>query len=98
MFDKLADKTREFMYMNPGMHIESNKELLIENCRRIEEYNEVFMRLVSGKLCIHIWGSGLKAYDFKTKGLIVKGKITRVEFIERNGRNNAKSIERLHKD
>lgn len=84
--------------MNPGMYIESNKELLIENCRRIEEYNEVFMRLISGKLCIQIWGTDLKAYDFKTKGLIVKGKISQIEFTERNGRRNAQSTERQRKD
>ena len=84
--------------MNPGMHIESNKELLIENCRRIEEYNEVFMRLISGHLCIQIWGSDLKAYDFKTRGLIVRGKISQIEFIERNGRKNVQSGERLRKD
>lgn len=84
--------------MNPGIHMESNRELLIENCRRIEEYNEVFMRLVSGRLCIQIWGTNLKAYDFKTKGLIIKGRISQIEFIERNGRKNAQSAERLRKD
>ena len=54
MFDKIAEKTKEALYLDPGMHIESNRELLIENCRRIEEYNEVFMKLVSGHLCIQI--------------------------------------------
>lgn len=98
MFERITDRTRDVLYMNPGMHIESNRELFIENCRRIEEYNEVFMRLVSGRLCIQIWGTGLKAYDFKTKGLIVKGKITQIEFIERDERKNAKSAKRLHKD
>ena len=84
--------------MNPGIHMESNRELLIENCQRIEEYNEVFMRLVSGRLCIQIWGTDLKAYDFKIKGLIIKGRISQIEFIERNGRKNAQSAERLRKD
>ncbi len=98
MLGKITDKTKELLYMNPGMHIESNKELIIENCRRIEEYNEVFMRLVSGRLCIQIWGSNLKAYDFRTKGLIVRGKISQIEFIERGGGRNAQSDKRLHKD
>ncbi len=98
MLEKLTDKTRDLFFMNPGMHIESNRELLIENCRRIEEYNEVFMRLISGNLCIQIWGTNLKAYDFKTKGLIVRGKITQIEFIERSGRKNEKSAQRVRKD
>lgn len=98
LFGNLSDKTKELLYLNPGMHMESNKELLIENCRRIEEYNEIYMRLVAGNLCIQIWGSGLKAYDFKTKGLVVRGKISQIEFIERSGKKNAQSTERLHKD
>ena len=98
MFDKIAEKTKEVLYLDPGMHIESNRELLIENCRRIEEYNEVFMKLGAGHLCIQIWGSGLKAYDFKTRGLIVRGRISQIEFIERNGRQNAQSAERMRKD
>jgi len=98
LLERFTDKTRELLFMNPGMHIESNRELLIENCRRIEEYNDVFMRLISGNLCIQIWGTNLKAYDFKTKGLIVRGKISQIEFIERSGRKNAKSAQRVHKD
>ncbi len=98
MFGKISDKTRELLYLNPGMHIESNKELVIENCRRIEEYNEVFMRLIAGNLCIHIWGNGLKAYDYRTKGLVVRGKISQIEFIERSRKKNAQPTERMRKD
>ena len=53
------------------------------------------MRLISGDLCIQIWGSNLKAYDFKTKGLIVRGKITQIEFIERKSKSNAQSTKGL---
>ena len=90
MFEKLSEKVQEMVCMNPSMHLDSNRELLIENCRRIEEYNEVFMRLISGDLCIQIWGSNLKAYDF-----IVRGKITQIEFIERKSKSNAQSTKGL---
>lgn len=98
MWDKISDKTSEALCLSPGMYLESNRELFIENCRRIEEYNEVFMKLISGKLCIQIWGSGLRAYDFKTKGLIVRGKISQIELIERKRGKNAQSAERRNKD
>lgn len=98
MFEKISDKTREILFMNPAMHMESNREVIIENCERIEEYNEVFMQLVSGRLCIRIWGNGLRAYDFRTGGLVVKGRISRIEFDERNKKRYAKNDKRLHKD
>ena len=90
MFDKLSEKARESLFLDSGIHIEGNREVLIENCRRIEEYNDVFVRIVSGKLCIQIWGDALRAFDFKTCGLIVRGRISRIEFIERSSRRYEK--------
>lgn len=98
MFDRITDRARELLYMDPGMILNGNRELIIENCRRIEEYNEVFMQLVSGRLCIQIWGSGLRAYDYRTGGLLVRGRIERIELNERSGRNNERSDQGLCKD
>ncbi|MBR3759406.1 MAG: YabP/YqfC family sporulation protein [Ruminococcus sp.] len=90
MFNRIKEKGLDTFYLNPQIYFDCNRELLIENCKRIEEYNEIFMRLVSGTLYIQIWGNDLRAYDFKSKGLVVRGKISRVEFIERGGSKNEK--------
>ena len=82
MIEKMADKCRDLLHMTPAIHVQGNKEIYIENCKRIEEYNEVLIRLRSPGLCIQIWGSSLRAFDFKTNGLIIKGKIERIEFTE----------------
>ncbi|HOF68790.1 MAG TPA: YabP/YqfC family sporulation protein [Ruminococcus sp.] len=83
MLKKAADKSRDFLYLNPTMHLQSNKEVYIENCKRIEEYNDIYIRLKSRNIYIQIWGSNLKAFDFKTNGLIIKGKIDQIEFTEK---------------
>lgn len=98
MFDKWNEKVRGMLYLDSGLILDSNKEMIVENCRRIEEYNEVFMQLLSGDLCIQIWGSGLRAYDYRTGGLIVRGKITRIELSERSGKEHEGPASRLHKD
>ena len=82
MFKKFKDKALDMLYLTPMIHIERNREMLIENCKRIEEYNDIFMKLISGDLCIQIWGNNLRAYDFRTNGLIIKGNITHIEFEE----------------
>ena len=92
MFEKLADR----LYLGPGMYVEGNREIFVENCRRIEECNEILMRLISGKLCIQIWGSGLRTFDFKTHGLVIRGRIERIEFAERSVRRHERSAEGLH--
>lgn len=98
MFEKITDKALETFYLTPLIHMDGNKELLIENCRRIEEYSEVFMRLISGKLCITVWGNGLRAYDFHKTGLLVSGKISQIEFTERNSKDNEKPVKRVCED
>lgn len=91
MFDWLAELTRETLYLDSGMHISGNKELIIDKCRRIEEYNEVYMRLVAGGLYISIHGSDLRAYDFRTGGLVIRGYIEKIEFTERNKHNESEN-------
>ncbi|MCR4793916.1 MULTISPECIES: YabP/YqfC family sporulation protein [Ruminococcus] len=97
MFDWLAELTRDTLYLNSGIHISDNKELIIDNCRRIEEYNEVYMRLVSGRLYISIHGNGLRAFDFRTGGLVIRGYIEKIEFAERSKHNESEN-KRLSED
>ena len=95
MFEWLSELAREKLYLNTGMHISGNSELIIDNCRRIEECNEVYMRLVSGGLTVDIRGNGLRAYDFSTGGLVIRGCIESIEFTERSRRHEN---EEKHKD
>ena len=50
MFEKLSGRANELLSPVSGIHIESNRELVVENCRRIEECDEVFMQFISGHL------------------------------------------------
>ena len=94
MFEKMADR----LYLGAGMYVEGNREVSVENCRRIEECSEIFMRLVSGCLCIQIWGSGLRAFDYTGGGLVIRGQIERIELSERSVRKNEGSDKRLRQD
>ena len=86
MFDAFSERARKAMCLDTDIHISGGREVIIDNCRRIEEYNEVFMRLSAGRLWINIRGSGLRAYDFRTGGLVIRGSIEHIEF-ERNPEN-----------
>lgn len=72
--------------------------MVIENCRRIEEYNEVCIRLVSGKLGINVWGSGLETDSYGSGGLVIRGRISQVEFEERGGAERERPAEGLRPD
>lgn len=86
MFNKLTDKFNAAFFEEAGIHIAGNRELIVENCRRIEECSDVLMSLACGKLLIHIWGNNLRAFDYKTGGLVIRGKISQIELAERSRR------------
>lgn len=87
MFGKASEKMREVLYLETGIHIAGNRELVLENCRRIEECSDVFMCMTAEKLTVKIWGNDLRAYDFNTGGIIIRGKITQIELEERRRRH-----------
>lgn len=97
MFERFAELAREKLYLNSGIHISGKNEIVIDSCQKIEEYNEVYMRIISGGLCINIRGSDLRAYDFKTGGLVIRGDLEQIEFTERSGRNENKN-QKIHSD
>ncbi len=57
-----------------------NTYLEVENCKRIMEYNDIYLKVktLSG-LVIEIWGANLKLSDYNTSGIAVRGKISSVE-------------------
>ena len=97
MFERFAELAREKLCLNSGIHISGKNEIVIDSCEKIEEYNEVYMRLISGGLCINIRGSDLRAYDFKTGGLVIRGELEQIEFNERSGRNE-NNDQKIHSD
>lgn len=89
MFEKIADSARDVLFLNAGVYIEDNKVMTVENCERIEEYNDILIQLLSGGLIIRVWGAELRACGYRTRGLVIRGKISRIEFDERKGRDHA---------
>lgn len=87
MFGKINEKLKETLFLETGLHIAGNREIVIENCDRIEECSDVFMSFLSDNLLVQIWGNSLRAFDFKTSGLIIRGRISQIELIERSTRH-----------
>lgn len=94
MFEKLTDSTRDALFLESGIYIEKNSIMTVENCERIEEYDDIFIQLLSGSLIVRIWGNGLRASGYRTRGLVIRGKISQIEFSERKGRRYDKAEEK----
>ena len=62
------------------MNMTDNTRLEIENCRRIIEYNDIYIRLRTSTLTMQVWGKDLKISDYNTDGIVIEGTFSSVEF------------------
>ena len=67
-------------YNNTNINITDNIHLEIENCKKILEYNDLYIKIKTSTLTICIYGSNLKISDYNTDGIIVDGNFSSLEF------------------
>ena len=57
-----------------------NTYLEVENCKRIMEYNDIYLKVrTTDGIIAEIWGSGLRLSDYNTNGIAVRGNISSIE-------------------
>ena len=60
--------------------IAGNREIVVDGCRGILEYDENLIRLRAGKLTVRISGRGLTLRNLRRTSAVIAGFITSVEF------------------
>ncbi|MGN1480596.1 YabP/YqfC family sporulation protein [Porcipelethomonas sp.] len=82
MSEKIIDKGKRFINMETQIQITGNREVLVECCKKILEYNDVFIKVRTWDMTVQIWGSGLQVNDFNSNGIYVYGNIQSVELMK----------------
>ena len=67
-------------YNNTNINITDNVHMEIENCKKILEYNDLYIKIKTSTLTICIYGSNLNISDYNTDGIIVDGNFSSIEF------------------
>lgn len=75
-----AEKLRAFTYTNTCLTVCDDTSATVENCRKILEYSDVYIKLRTATLFMEFWGSGFIIDDYKPQNIIIRGKISSVEF------------------
>ena len=63
----------------PSMEVFSNREIYIDGCKGILEYNDVYIKVRVSKGMIIISGSKLDVPSFEGPAISIKGKINSIE-------------------
>ena len=62
--------------------------LEIENCRRIMEINDIYLKIkTEDDMIVEIWGTDLRISDYSTNGIAVRGSSSSLEL---HGKGNEK--------
>lgn len=65
-----------------SVHIEmkSNREMIIEGCKQIDEYDENVVKVKTTKMDISVFGRNIEIQCLNSDSLIISGIICSVEF------------------
>ncbi|MEG0615558.1 MAG: YabP/YqfC family sporulation protein [Oscillospiraceae bacterium] len=77
--EKILQTTQKALYMNTNVVITDNKCVEIDNCKKILEYDNIYIKIQTVNMIIEVWGSDLSIENFSTDGIAVNGKINNVE-------------------
>ena len=79
----LLKKGKDFVCIDSQIQITGNSQVLVDGCKKILEYNDIFVKVKTSELIVQIWGSELSVDDFGSDVIYVCGKIQSVE-LEKN--------------
>ncbi len=78
---KLPSFYKEVMGSAPFLQFNSNKEVTLDGCRGILEYQQEVIRVNTGKMVIAFKGRNLNIKCLNASSIVIGGYITNVEFI-----------------
>jgi len=80
MFQALVDKTGEAIGPLPQFQFKGNREVIIDGCKGILEYDDTVVRITTGRLSLRFMGRNLSLKCLSDNSAVITGRITSVEF------------------
>lgn len=80
---KIFEKVRDIAFMDSQIQIIGNKEVLVDGCKKILEYDDVFVKVSTWNMIVNIWGSELTVNDFGSGEIFICGNIQSIELENR---------------
>lgn len=77
---------REMLCLNSYISIIDDSSVLVENCRSINECNEIMVRVSTKENDVEIWGSELKVTNYTNTSMLVEGRINSVNVTRKSSR------------
>ena len=76
----MSYKNKMYLGTDLMMEIVSNRELTVDGCKGVAEYDEDFIKLNAKKGTVTVFGAELEIKSYSEAALFITGKIERIEF------------------
>ena len=76
----MSNKNKMYIGIDFLMEIIENRELTVDGCRGVAEYDENYIKLNAKKGTVTVFGSALEIKSYSEASLMITGKIERIEF------------------
>lgn len=74
----------EFMFAyGTIIQVYGNKKIILSRCKKICEYNDIYLKADSYDMYIEIWGANLSVNDYNIEGIEIYGAIHSISFLEK---------------
>lgn len=87
MGNRVADAGRRLLCFQTYLQLCSNRELRLENCRKILEYNDIRIVVRTTELVLEIWGTNLQADSRSPECLVIHGEIQSIVITPKGGQH-----------
>ena len=77
--EQLLNSTRKIIMTNTNIQITDNLCVEIDNCKKILEYNDIYVKIKASTVIIEVWGRNLSINDYNRPGIEISGIITNIE-------------------
>ena len=89
LIDKFSNKVKKFddyiygdIFNSFHMEMKDEKNVIVEGCENIGEYDENIVKIFLKKMSISFFGSNLKIKCLTSDSLIINGDISSIEFLK----------------
>ena len=62
------------------IELEGNRELILDGCKGIMEYNDVLVKICTDTVIVSVTGDNLSICAYAQEQLVIKGKLIKIEF------------------
>lgn len=84
---EISEISRNLLGLETYLQLCGNRELKLENCRKVLEYNEIRIVVQTTELILEIWGRNLEADSRTPECLWIHGEIQSISLTLKGGRH-----------